>query len=33
MGSWDPWGHGEQAFADPEIEKAIENHNRAVSEE
>ncbi len=32
MGSWDPWGHGEPAFADPEIEKSIENHNRAVSD-
>ncbi len=33
MGSWDPWGHGEPAFADPEIEKAVENHNRTVSAE
>ncbi len=33
MGSWDPWGHGEPAFADAEIEKAIESHNRAVSGE
>jgi mannan endo-1,4-beta-mannosidase len=30
MGSWDPWGHGESGFADPAIQKAIEDHNRAV---
>ncbi|HEX3598691.1 MAG TPA: hypothetical protein VHU84_01040, partial [Lacipirellulaceae bacterium] len=32
MGSWDPWGHGEAAFADPVIQKAIEDHNRTVQQ-
>jgi hypothetical protein len=31
MGSWDPWGHGQPTFADPVIEKALENHNRKAS--
>ena len=30
MGSWDPWGHGQPAFADPAITDAIEKHNRAA---
>lgn len=30
MGSWDPWGHGGAEFGDPEIQAAIEDHNRAI---
>jgi hypothetical protein len=30
MGSWDPLGHGEPKFADPQIMEQIEKHNRAV---
>jgi hypothetical protein len=30
MGSWDPLGHGDPAFADPQISQAIEQHNRRV---
>ncbi len=30
MGSWDPWGHGDPAFGDSEIQKAIKDHNRAA---
>ncbi len=33
MGSWDPWGHGQPAFADKAITNAIEKHNRALVDE